>query len=70
MNAPPTPKNLQELATLLMKEVERANSYSNSYEGTPFASLGASPEYIRGGNAALNGVINLINKMLANERPD
>ena len=52
-----------ELREKLEAEVKRAEAYRNPYAGTAVDVLGASPEYIRGGNAALKGVIALLKEM-------
>lgn len=54
---------LAELKEKLQAELERGAKYNNVYADTPFASLGASPDYIRGGRDALKGVLKLLEQL-------
>ncbi len=54
---------LEQLKEKLKAELVRASSYRNELADTPFAGLGASPDYIRGGKDALTGVLKMLEEV-------
>lgn len=49
-----------DLIEKIEEQIRRAKAYRNPLEDSPFAGLGASSEYVRGGIDALEGVLRLL----------